>query len=117
MKPGIHLFIGFRGVRLEDELKYLIREYRPGGIVLFKRNIEGREQLKTLVSSAQAFAMEELKRPLFFAIDQEGGSVQRLSPHFRSIPSARSLARARDGRLLPNGPQYARPTSGRSESR
>ncbi len=91
-EPGIHLFIGFRGVGLEEELKYLIREYRPGGIVLFKRNIEGREQLKTLVSSAQALAMEELKRPLFFAIDQEGGSVQRLFPHFRSIPSARSLA-------------------------
>jgi beta-N-acetylhexosaminidase len=91
-EPGIHLFIGFRGVKLEDELKYLIREYRPGGIVLFKRNIEGREQLKALVSSAQAFAMEELKRPLFFAIDQEGGSVQRLSPYFRSIPSARALA-------------------------
>jgi len=91
-EPGIHLFIGFSGVRLEEELKYLIREYRPGGIVLFKRNIEGREQLKTLVSSAQALAMEELKRPLFFAIDQEGGTVQRLSPHFLSIPSARSLA-------------------------
>jgi beta-N-acetylhexosaminidase len=91
-EPGIHLFIGFRGVSLEEELKYLIREYRPGGIVLFKRNIEGREQLKSLVSSAQALAMEELKRPLFFAIDQEGGSVQRLFPHFHSIPSARSLA-------------------------
>jgi len=91
-EPGIHLFIGFRGVGLEDELKHLIREYRPGGIVLFKRNIEGGEQLKTLVASAQALAMEELKRPLFFGIDQEGGTVQRLSPHFRSIPSARSLA-------------------------
>ena len=91
-EPGIHLFVGFKGARLEEELKYLIREYRPGGIVLFKRNIEGREQLKTLISSAQELAMDELKRPLFFAVDQEGGSVQRLSPHFRSIPSARSLA-------------------------
>jgi beta-N-acetylhexosaminidase len=89
---GIHFFLGFRGVSLEEELKYLIREYRPGGIVLFKRNIEGRAQLKTLVSSAQALAMEELKRPVFFAVDQEGGSVQRLSPHFTSIPSARSIA-------------------------
>lgn len=92
MEAGIHLFIGFRGVSLEDDLKHLLREYSPGGIVLFKRNIEGRAQLKALVASTQALAMEELKRPVFFAIDQEGGSVQRLSPHFNSIPSARSLA-------------------------
>src|SRR5208337_2960722 len=77
---------------LDDELKYLIRDYRPGGIVLFKRNIESREQLKNLVANAQSFALEELKRPVFFAVDQEGGSVQRLSAHFSSIPSASSLA-------------------------
>ena len=91
-EAGIHLFIGFQGLNLEDELKYLIRDYRPGGIVLFKRNIESRDQLKNLVSTAQSFALEELKRPVFFAIDQEGGSVQRLSPHFSSIPSASSIA-------------------------
>ena len=90
-EAGIHLFIGFQGVSLEDELKYLIRDYRPGGIVLFKRNIESREQLKNLVADARSFALEELKRPVFFAIDQEGGSVQRLAPHFNSIPAASSL--------------------------
>jgi len=90
-EAGIHLFIGFQGVSLQDELKHLIRDYRPGGIVLFKRNIESREQLKNLVADAQSFALEELKRPVFFAIDQEGGSVQRLSPHFNLIPAASSL--------------------------
>jgi len=90
-EAGVHLFIGFRGVDLESELKELIREYRPGGVVLFKRNIEGPEQLKNLVAGAQALALEELGRPVFFAIDQEGGSVQRLAPHFTSIPSAGSL--------------------------
>jgi beta-N-acetylhexosaminidase len=91
-EAGVHLFIGFRGLGLEDELKGLIREYGPGGVVLFKRNIEGPEQLENLVADAQAFAMGELGRPIFFAIDQEGGSVQRLVPHFTSIPSARELA-------------------------
>jgi beta-N-acetylhexosaminidase len=91
-EAGVCLFLGFRGTSFDEELKYLIREYRPGGIVLFRRNIEDRAQLKSLISSAQAFAMEELKRPVFFAIDQEGGSVQRLTPHFRSIPSAKAMA-------------------------
>ena len=92
LETGQHLFIGFKGTTIEEELKFLIRDYRPGGIVLFKRNIEGRAQLKSLVSSAQTFALEEIKRPLYFAIDQEGGIVQRLAPHFNSIPSARSLS-------------------------
>ena len=91
-EAGIHLFLGFRGTDLEEELKFLIREYRPGGIVLFKRNIEGPEQLKNLIAGAQALALEQLKRPVFFAIDQEGGTVQRLVPHFTSLPSAASLA-------------------------
>ncbi|HYA40536.1 MAG TPA: glycoside hydrolase family 3 N-terminal domain-containing protein [Syntrophobacteraceae bacterium] len=96
-EAGIHLFLGFRGVNFEEELKYLIREYRPGGIVLFKRNIEDAVQLKTLVSNAQALAIAELHRPVFFAVDQEGGSVQRLSPQFTYIPSARSLAESGRG--------------------
>ena len=89
---GSHLFIGFKGLSPDEELKFFIREYRPAGVVLFKRNIEGREQLEELVSSARALALEELGRPLLFAIDQEGGSVQRLSALYTPIPSARSLA-------------------------
>ncbi len=92
-EAGIHLFIGFRGMSLEEELKYLIRDYRPGGVVLFKRNIECPGQLKDLVSNVQAFALDELKRPILFSIDQEGGTVQRLAPHFRSLPDVRSIAK------------------------
>jgi beta-N-acetylhexosaminidase len=91
-EPGIHIFAGFKGTRLEDELKYLIREYHPCGIVLFRRNIEGHEQIKDLVAGAQAMALEELHRPLLVAIDQEGGPVQRLDPHFNKLPSAQFLA-------------------------
>ena len=91
-EAGIHLFIGFKGLSIDEELKHLIKEYQPAGVVIFKRNIEGREQLEALVASAQAFAMEKLGRRLLFAVDQEGGSVQRLSTHYSSLPSARSLA-------------------------
>ncbi|MGC9193959.1 MAG: glycoside hydrolase family 3 N-terminal domain-containing protein [Syntrophobacteraceae bacterium] len=91
-EAGIHLFIGFKGLSLDEELKDFIKQYRPAGAVLFKRNIEGREQLKELVASAQSLAMAELGRPLLFAIDQEGGSVQRLAPHFNALPSAQSMS-------------------------
>jgi beta-N-acetylhexosaminidase len=91
-EAGVHLFIGFNGLGLEEELKSLITEYRPAGVVLFKRNNAGREQLEELVSSAPALAMEVLHHPLLFAVDQEGGSVQRLAPYYSSLPSAQSLA-------------------------
>ena len=89
---GIHLFVGFKGLDIDEELKSLLKEYRPAGVVLFKRNIEGREQLESLVANAQAFSMERLGRPLLFAIDQEGGSVQRLAAHYTPLPSAQELA-------------------------
>ncbi len=89
---GVHIFAGFEGVTLEQDLKGLIENFRIGGIVLFKRNIQSAEQLKDLVAAAQQFALHELGRPLLVAIDQEGGSVQRLAPYFTTLPSARSLA-------------------------
>lgn len=92
IQPGIHLFLGFRGTGLEEELKHLITEYHPAGIVLFKRNITGPGQLRELLADAQAFAGEQMNRPLLVAIDQEGGTVQRLTPHFTSLPSAKDLA-------------------------
>ncbi len=90
--PGIHLFVGFRGLGLKEELEGIIREFRPGGIVLFKRNVENRSQVKKLVADAREFSLEETGRPLLVAIDQEGGPVQRLSPHFTDLPSAKELA-------------------------
>ncbi|MEM5789981.1 MAG: beta-N-acetylhexosaminidase [Syntrophobacteraceae bacterium] len=90
--PGIHIFAGFRGTGLEQELKHILQEFRPAGIVLFKRNIEGADQLKDLVTEAQARARERLGRPLLWAIDQEGGTVQRLAPHFTHLPAAKTIA-------------------------
>lgn len=90
--PGTHIFIGFKGLYINEELQHLLAEFRPGGIVLFKRNIDSREQVMDLVAEARAFSRERLGRPLLVAIDQEGGTVQRLAPHFTSLPAARTLA-------------------------
>lgn len=89
---GSHLLVGFQGVTLDEELRTIIREFRIGGVVLFKRNIESAEQLHTLLEESQCYALETLGRPLWVAIDQEGGLVQRLIPPFTHLPSARELA-------------------------
>ena len=89
---GLHLLVGFQGTQLSPELKAIIKNFQVGGIVLFRRNIETRPQLLGLIVELQAFARETLGRPLWLAIDQEGGPVQRLAPPFTLLPSARELA-------------------------
>ena len=89
---GMRLMVGFNGITLEEELKYLIREFHVGGVVIFKRNVVSPEQLQALLTGAQEYAQERMGRRLWVAIDQEGGPVQRLLPPFTQLPSARELA-------------------------
>lgn len=89
---GLHLLVGFQGLTFGEELKSLVSEYAIGGIVLFKRNIESPDQLRALIDEAQELAGRTLGRPLWVAIDQEGGPVQRLAPPFTRLPSARDLS-------------------------
>ncbi len=89
---GVHLMVGFKGTTLEEELKFLISDFHIGGVVLFKRNVENPEQLQTLLTETQEYARDKMGRAVWIAIDQEGGPVQRLSPPFSELPSARHLA-------------------------
>jgi len=72
----------------------------PWGLILFKRNCETPEQLKTLTSAFRA-AVGRKNAPVF--IDQEGGRVQRLGPPsnaWRRYPAARAYGEAFDASAL-----------------
>ena len=88
-KIGQMLLIGFRGLSVtpNDQIVKDAKEGRIGGIILFDRdvelqtnvrNIESPEQVKNLVASIQ----QHSEIPLFVAIDQEGGRVNRLKERF-----------------------------------
>ncbi|PIE61300.1 MAG: beta-N-acetylhexosaminidase [Desulfobacterales bacterium] len=83
---GQRLMLGFTGTTLNDELKWLIRDCRAGGILLFRYNIESPAQLKGLCKDAKAFAKDCGLPDLFIAVDQEGGVVARLAPPFTQFP-------------------------------
>lgn len=73
----IRAFIaGVSGLVLTDHERVFLREQRPWGFILFKRNIDTPAQVARLV--------EELRGTVGFdapvLIDQEGGRVQRLGP-------------------------------------
>uniref|UniRef100_A0A831ZQT6 beta-N-acetylhexosaminidase n=1 Tax=Desulfacinum infernum TaxID=35837 RepID=A0A831ZQT6_9BACT len=89
---GQHLFLGFEGTAWTETLRARLRALRPGGLVLFRRNIEDAEHLKDLIQEAEAWARTELGRGLLWAVDEEGGTVQRLSAVLGPAPAALDLA-------------------------
>ena len=77
LNPGKMIITGFKGTAANDpeviRLKKKIQAKQIGGIILFKRNIKNRSQLKSLVD----FLKQDT--PIFVAIDHEGGLVNRLT--------------------------------------
>ncbi|MGN7285233.1 beta-N-acetylhexosaminidase [Shouchella rhizosphaerae] len=77
---GQLLVFGFHGTTATPEIKAMIRNHYVGNIILFSRNIETPEQLLTLTSDLQKAAKEAgHERPLAICVDQENGTVRRLS--------------------------------------
>jgi beta-N-acetylhexosaminidase len=84
---GQFFFIGLPGTELDEEARALIEEIKPGGIILFGRNIETAEQVRKLLDGARAM----LPIAPLCGIDQEGGLVDRLREIFPAMPSARAI--------------------------
>lgn len=84
---GQFLFIGLTGTELDAETRALIDEVKPGGIIIFGRNVAGPEQLRSLLDGVR----ELLPTPPLVGIDQEGGLVDRLRRIFTPMPSARTI--------------------------
>jgi beta-N-acetylhexosaminidase len=91
---GRMLMIGLPGETMDGPARELLRNLRPGGLILFKRNVGGGPgQVQELLARAQELAVAEFGRRLLTAIDQEGGTVRRLGPPFAQLPSQREMAK------------------------
>ena len=80
------LMIDIEGLFLSDEDISLIESPHVGGIILFERNFQSRQQLESLCSSIRS-----IKQEILIAVDHEGGRVQRFKKEFTQIPSMQSL--------------------------
>jgi beta-N-acetylhexosaminidase len=82
---------GLAGCELNAEEVAFFRDTRPCGYILFRRNIEDREQLRRLTDSLRALEGHD-EVPIL--IDQEGGRVARMRPPvWPAFPSGEAFDR------------------------
>ena len=84
---GQFLFIGLPGTEFEAEARALVEEIKPGGVIVFGRNVASLEQLRALLDAVR----DAVPTSPLFGIDQEGGLVDRLRRIFTPMPSARTI--------------------------
>ena len=76
---GQCLGVGFDGPMIPEEYVELVRKYKIGNALLFRRNVESFEQIKALCKSLTELIQGETGLPPFIMAGEEGGSVSRLS--------------------------------------
>lgn len=82
---------GLKGHSLDAEERAFLRDASPWGVILFRRNVESREQVARLTADLR----NALGRHAPVLVDQEGGRVQRLNtPNWRAYPSAARFEQA-----------------------
>src|SRR5438105_14719498 len=86
-KAGRLLFVGLPVTRLDRHWRELLREVRPGGVILFGRNIEAAEQVALLNAQVRDAAGDHV----FIGVDQEEGLVVRFREICEPAPSAKAV--------------------------
>jgi len=90
---GQLFLVGLTGPVLDAAERAWLRLLRPGGMILFRRNIEEAAQTTTLLREAtEAAAGQGEHVPALRAIDMEGGLVDRLRDLLGASPSAAMVA-------------------------
>lgn len=84
---GQILIVGVESTQLSAAERDWIRRILPGGIILFRRNIEQPAQAAALLREASGLGAT----PLFRCVDLEGGLVDRLREVFAPVPSAAAV--------------------------
>ncbi|PSL41636.1 beta-N-acetylhexosaminidase [Planomicrobium soli] len=91
-KVGRLFIAGFHGKVVSKEIKHLIHTYHIAGIILFVRNIGTTSEILALTRNLQKEAKAAgYKTPLLICIDQENGTVRRISEGTTAIPGAMLL--------------------------
>jgi beta-N-acetylhexosaminidase len=94
-KVAQFLIVGFPGTKLEGSTLHSLMRMGVGGIILFKENYESPDQLVELTNALQKNIQTStyLNMPLWIAVDQEGGRVQRFKAPFTILPPLEEIGK------------------------
>jgi beta-N-acetylhexosaminidase len=86
-QAGQILIVGLQSTSLTAGEQAWIRRIRPGGVILFRRNIEEAGQVMTLLREVDRLGTV----PFFRCVDEEGGLVDRFRDVIHPLPSAAAV--------------------------
>ena len=92
-KIGQMLMVGVDGNKITTRTINQIKKYKVGGIVLYKKNFNNYEEMINLIQSIKELNKKN-KIPLFIAVDQEGGRVNRMPKEILNIPAPYKIVNA-----------------------
>ena len=88
--------MGFDGSEPTPGLRQMLVMLKPGGVILFARNILDARQTWDLLRACR----ESVEAPMFLCVDMEGGTVDRLKNAIAPAPSAEAVANTKDKKLF-----------------
>ena len=90
-KIGQMIMIGMDTCYITDRIRNMIINYKIGGIILYRKNFSTYDEMIKLIKDLKGLNSKN-KIPLFIAVDQEGGRVNRMPKQIENLPSARKIA-------------------------
>ena len=96
-RAGQLMSVAFHGTRITPALEAMIRDRHVGGVILYAENFDSdATTLKALITDLSRIADRAKTVPLFFSIDQEGGTVIRIARGATILPGNMALAATSD---------------------
>ncbi len=93
---GQRLSAGFQGLTVPPEYAELVKRYKVGNAILFRRNVESFGQLKKLCAELRELALGETGHAPFIMLDEECGRVSRLAHIAAPTPCAMAIGATGD---------------------
>ena len=90
-KIGQMIMLGMDANYITERTKIMITKYKIGGIILYRKNFRTYPEMLDLIAQLKELNKEN-KIPLFIAIDQEGGRVNRMPKEILNLPAAYKIA-------------------------
>lgn len=85
-----------------DEIINLITNYSIGGVILYKKNYSCYDEMLSVIKKLKK-ANSNNKLPLFIAIDQEGGRVNRMPSEFSNVKNIYDMSLVDKELIYDNG--------------